>query len=165
MFRKAQISLSAVVIGLVAGATHGQVAITEFMNNPDGADQGREWIELFNFGPTEQCLAGWTLEDEGTDMFALPDVILAPGGYLVLVSGGVPGFGGVDAATAVAIFVTEWFDGWPSPSVIGMQGMVLGNVPVIESRHEPRNDVRTCLRGPLCRRRVTFRERPRSDWL
>ena len=127
MYGKTLILFTALATGLGVAPARGQVAITEFMNNPDGADQGREWIELFNFGPTEQCLAGWTLEDEGTDLFALPDVILAPGGYLVLVSGGVPGFGGVDAATAAAIFVTEWFDGWPSPSVIGMQGMVLGN--------------------------------------
>ena len=27
------------------------LAITEFLNNPDGADKGREWVELFNYGP------------------------------------------------------------------------------------------------------------------
>ncbi len=127
MFRKTLILFAAVTVGPYGATASAQVAITEFMNNPDGADQGREWVELFNFGPVDQCLAGWTVEDEGTDLFALPDVTIASGGYVVLVSGGVPGFGGVDAATAEAIFAVEWFGGWTSPAVIGMQGMVLGN--------------------------------------
>lgn len=117
----------AVAVGFGAADAAGQLAITEFMNNPDGADQGREWIELSNVGPAELCLDGWTVQDEGTDVFALPDVTIASGGCIVLVSGGVPGLGGVDAATAVAIFAQEWLGGRPSPAVIGMQGMVLGN--------------------------------------
>ncbi len=36
--------------------------ITEVFVNPDGADAGREWIELYNPGP-ELSIAGWTLGD------------------------------------------------------------------------------------------------------
>ncbi len=122
-----RVLLCTVVVNLGVASATGQLAITEFLNNPDGADQGREWIELYNFGPVALCLAGWTVEDEGTDLFALPDVTITSGGYLVLVSGGVPGLGGVDAATAQLIFAEEWLGGLESPSVIGMQGMVLGN--------------------------------------
>ena len=122
-----RVLLYTVVVNLGVASATGQLAITEFLNNPDGADQGREWIELYNFGPVDLCLAGWTVEDEDTDLFALPDVTITSGGYLVLVSGGVPGFGGVDAATAQLIFAEEWLGGLESPSVIGMQGMVLGN--------------------------------------
>ena len=104
-----------------------QVAISEVLNNPDGADQGREWIELYNFGPTAICLDGWTLEDEDSDSFTFGELSLDSGGYLILVSGGVPGLGGVDAATAKAIFQTEWLDGRESPLVVGMQSEVLGN--------------------------------------
>jgi len=127
MINSQRFLLCTVVVNLGVASAAGQLAITEFMNNPDGADQGREWIELYNFGPVDLCLAGWTVEDQGTDLFALPDVTIPSGGYLVLVSGGVPGFGGVDAATAEAIFTEEWLDGLASPSVVGMEGMVLGN--------------------------------------
>ncbi len=117
----------AVLVGMVVTNAPAQVAITEFLNNPDGADQGREWLELYNFGPVDLCLAGWTVADEGTDLFTLPEATIAAGGYVVLVSPGVPGLGGVDAATAKAIFQAEWLGGRESPAVIGMQALVLAN--------------------------------------
>ncbi len=109
---------------LTANPLHAQVAITELLNNPDGTDKGREWVELFNLTARPVALAGWVLGDEGTDAVALPDVTLAAGAYLVLVNGGI---GGVDAATAKAIFETEWLDGSPSAGVIGVTGMALAN--------------------------------------
>ena len=122
-----RVSIILVAIALSVADARAQVAISEFLNNPDGADQGREWLELYNFGPNDLCLAGWTVEDEDTDSFTLPEVSIDSGGYLILVSGGVPGLGGVDAATAKAIFQTEWLGGRQSPLVIGMQDMALGN--------------------------------------
>ena len=125
-----RVLLSIVVAGLagmVVTNARAQVAITEFLNNPDGADQGREWLELYNFGPVELCLAGWIVADEGADLFTLPNATIAAGDYVVLVSGGVPGFGGVDAATAKSIFQTEWLGGRENPAVIGMQALVLAN--------------------------------------
>ena len=122
-----RVSIILVAITLTAANARAQVAISEFLNNPDGADQGREWLELYNFGPDDVCLDGWTLEDEDGDSFTLPELSIDSGGYLILVSGGVPGLGGVDASTAKAIFQTEWLDGRESPLVIGMQNEVLGN--------------------------------------
>jgi len=119
--------LTIVLAGMFVTSTRAQVAITEFLNNPDGADQGREWLELYNFGPVDLCLAGWTVADEGIDLFTLPEATIAAGGYVVLVSGGVPGLGGVDAATAKLIFQAEWLGGRESPAVIGMQALVLAN--------------------------------------
>jgi len=122
-----RVSIILVAIALAVADARAQVAISEFLNNPDGADQGRGWLELYNFGPNDLCLAGWTVEDQDTDSFALPEVSIESGGYLILVSSGVPGLGGVDAATAKMIFQAEWLGGWQSPLVIGMQAMVLGN--------------------------------------
>jgi hypothetical protein len=112
-----------VVLGTVSRAT-GQVAITEFLNNPDGTDKGREWVEMFNFSPRAVSLAGWTLEDEGTDAFALPAIDLPPGGYLLVACGAI---GDVDAATAKAIVETEWFGGRARRFVIGADDLVLSN--------------------------------------
>ena len=122
-----RVSIVFVAITLAVADARAQVSITEVLNNPDGADQGREWLELYNFGPNEVCLDGWTLEDEDSDLFTFGELSLDSGGYLILVSGGVPGLGGVDASTAKAIFQAEWLGGQESPLVIGMQAVVLGN--------------------------------------
>jgi hypothetical protein len=111
--------------GLALGASaSGQVAISEFLNDPDGNDQGREWLELFNYGSAAVDLGGWTLADEGSDQIVLPAVEIPPGGYVVLVSGGI---GGLDAATAKAVFEVEWLKGIPDPRVIGITGVALAN--------------------------------------
>ncbi len=112
------------VAGHVSQGGDAPVAITEFLNNPDGADKGREWVELFNYGADTVDLGGWTLGDEGTDLVDLPDIALPSGGFVVLVSGGL---GGVDAATAKAIFETEWLAGRSDPAVVGLAGMALAN--------------------------------------
>ena len=118
-------TLAAFWIGLPAASVHGQVAITEFLADPDGTDRGREWIELFNYSPATVDLTGWTLADEDTDSFALPPVMVGSGGYLILVSGGI---GGLDAATSKALFETEWLGGVSDPRVIGMESVALGNI-------------------------------------
>ena len=118
-------TLAAFWIGFSAASVHGQVAITEFLADPDGTDRGREWIELFNYSPATVDLAGWTLTDEDTDSFALPPVMVGSGGYLILVSGGI---GGLDAATSKALFETEWLGGISDPRVIGMESVALANI-------------------------------------
>jgi hypothetical protein len=111
--------------GLALGASaSGQVAISEFLNDPDGNDQGREWLELFNYGGETVDLDGWSLGDEGSDLIVLPPAEVPPGGYLILVSGGI---GGLDAATAKAVFETEWLGGAPDPRVVGVTGVALAN--------------------------------------
>ncbi len=105
---------------------HGQVAVTEFMVDPDGTDMGREWVELFNFSRVPLSLRGWTLEDQGSDVVELPAIMLPSAGYAVIVSGGLAGLGGVDASTAKAIFETEWLEG-SSARVVGVEDMALAN--------------------------------------
>ena len=117
-------TLAAVGAALAAASGHGQVAITEFLNNPDGTDKGREWVELFNYGPEAIHLLGWTLADQDNDAIGLPEVTIASGSYLMLVSGGV---GGVGAAMAKVIFEVEWLGGAQSGAVIGVEGIVLAN--------------------------------------
>ena len=84
--------LGAAALGLVilasASAASAGVGITEFINNPEGEDSGREWIEMFNYGPDPITMNGWTIEDADTDVFAIPDGTTIPvGGYLLFVSG------------------------------------------------------------------------------
>jgi hypothetical protein len=109
---------------IVLCAAPGQVAITEFLNNPDGTDKGREWVELFNYSPLEVDLSGWTLHDEGTDSFVFPEVVLPPGAYLVVACGAI---GDIDAAIAKAILESEWFGGRRKRLVIGADDLVLSN--------------------------------------
>ncbi|MBX4204965.1 MAG: lamin tail domain-containing protein [Candidatus Doudnabacteria bacterium] len=54
------------------------VTISEFLPNPDGADSGEEWIELYNSSNVAVDLAGWILDDEsktgsvGSSAYTLP---------------------------------------------------------------------------------------------
>ncbi len=116
--------VGAILSGLSAPAAHAQVAITEFLVDADGSDAGREWLELFNFSRETIDVAGWVLRDEDADLSVLPSLTLAPGSYAVLVSGGI---GGVDGATAKAVFETEWLGGAAHPQVAGIAGVSLAN--------------------------------------
>ena len=74
--------------------TLGQIAITEFMNDPLGADtdMGSEYLELYNYGETDVDIQNWILKDEdhdslgGEDYFIITDssFIIPSGGYAVL---------------------------------------------------------------------------------
>ncbi len=116
--------MTAIIVFCGASAARGQVAITEFLNNPDGADKGREWVELFNYSPHGVELSGWTLQDEGTDAFVFPEMNLPSGEYMVVACGAI---GDVDAAIAKAIFEFEWFNGRRKRFVVGADDLVLAN--------------------------------------
>jgi hypothetical protein len=69
------------------------------MINPYGPDPGQEWIELHNPGTEPVSLNGWTVKDCSEQAMSLvgSDLVLEPGGYLVLgaeldsiLNGGVP---------------------------------------------------------------------------
>ena len=71
------------------------VKINEVLANPDGADGGNEWIELYNAGADEVSLADWKIQG-GTRPSTLSEdhvfgaeTILAPGGFLVIGESGV----------------------------------------------------------------------------
>ena len=80
--------LPAFIFGCIcatAPIASGQIAITEFLNNPDGEDTLREFFELFNYTQAPVDIAGWTVSDEDSDSIVLTtgSRIIAPGGYLV----------------------------------------------------------------------------------
>jgi|GEM_PF-4887305 len=58
---------------------------SEVLPNPDGADSQNEWLELFNQDNQEINLSQWKIKDLSGKSFNLPDVILEPGQYLVLI--------------------------------------------------------------------------------
>jgi hypothetical protein len=76
-----------------AGSMDG-VVISEVLYDASGADDGREWVELFNGGADAVDLSGWSLGWGGTDytsgQLALTGVI-EPGAYWVV--------GGPESAT------------------------------------------------------------------
>ena len=81
-----------------ASVTH-EVVVNEIMVNPYGDDTGQEWIELHNPTGAPVNLNGWTVKDcaEQAMQLAGDDLIISPGGYLVLgaqlnpaLNGGVP---------------------------------------------------------------------------
>jgi hypothetical protein len=62
----------------LGGGTLDTVAITEFLNNANGVDTGREWIEIHNYGPVAIDISGWTLEDNNAAPFTLPNGAIMP---------------------------------------------------------------------------------------
>lgn len=96
-------------------ALGGNVAITEFINNPDGDDDFREWVELFNYGPAAVSLMGWTICDEDVNSETLGDITIPSGGYLILTDG-------------KGVFETEWLAGVADDRVVEFStGFTLGN--------------------------------------
>ncbi|MCO4771179.1 MAG: lamin tail domain-containing protein [Deltaproteobacteria bacterium] len=76
-----------------------QVRVNEFLANPEGADAGKEWVELVNLGGAPVDLDGWTLSDTTSVRHAFADTVLEAGRSLVVEAGSV---GGIPGATAVA---------------------------------------------------------------
>lgn len=50
----------AAITGL-SGENHPKLVINEIMYDPEGSDDGREWIEIYNNGTTTADLSGWKL--------------------------------------------------------------------------------------------------------
>lgn len=72
-------------------ATSTPVTIAEFMPNPEGSNEGRQWVRIKNFGPRAFSLQGFMLDNAGTDSrpgtnaWVLDDKAVIPaGGSLVL---------------------------------------------------------------------------------
>ncbi len=66
------------------------VVINEFLPDATGADDGQEWVELYNRGSSPVDLSGWVLAlagstwDNGDEMTLDAGLGLNPGGYLLL---------------------------------------------------------------------------------
>ncbi|ODS37678.1 MAG: hypothetical protein A7315_03895 [Candidatus Altiarchaeales archaeon WOR_SM1_79] len=60
------------------------IVINEIMYNPEGSDDGEEWVEIYNYGDTAIDLTGWYLTDNDGAKFYLGGAGSIPaGGYLV----------------------------------------------------------------------------------
>jgi hypothetical protein len=65
------------------------VKVNELLPDPEGTDDGAEWIEIFNAGASPQSLDGWSIEIAKSDWsdfaYTVPaDVTIAPGAFLVI---------------------------------------------------------------------------------
>ena len=63
------------------------VVINELMVWPSVSDPDQEWIELYNPGPAEVDIAGWTLADQSGGNHEIPTdepTIISPEGYLLI---------------------------------------------------------------------------------
>ena len=65
------------------------VKVNELLPDPEGTDDGAEWIELYNAGASPQALDGWSIEiakSDWTDFaFTVPaGVAIAAGGFLTI---------------------------------------------------------------------------------
>ncbi len=96
-------------------AAANTVAITEFLNNAEGDDTGREFVELYNYGGSGVDLTDWMLHDEDSDSYTISATIGA-GDFLILVGGD----NSITGAAKKALFETEWLGGVPDARVIGM---------------------------------------------
>jgi hypothetical protein len=95
------------------------LAITEFMNQPIGEQDGREWVELYNFGKEPVDLKGFQLTDNAQEVCNIPEVTIKPGDYIIIVLGH-------DyrrlAEDRKKIFETEWLGGKMDSRVVGIEG-------------------------------------------
>jgi hypothetical protein len=74
------------VASLQAGLHAQQVVINEIMFAP--AAGAAEWVELYNPGPVDRSIRGWTLRDRsgGTAILSTEEFMLPAGGYLIVAS-------------------------------------------------------------------------------
>lgn len=103
---------------LVRGAAAQEsLAITEFMNQPVGESNGRQWVELYNYGTKPVKTAGWQLSNSTDNVIDIPDVTIPSGGYAIVVLGHghlLP------ARDKKEMFEIEWLGGKSDDRVVGV---------------------------------------------
>jgi len=77
------------------------VVLNEVMANPAGSEPAQEWVELYNDGAEPQNLAGFTLDDSG-GRTPVPDALLPPSAFALIVPDAYVGDDGVDPPPAPA---------------------------------------------------------------
>ncbi len=96
------LSLMLVII-MVIPAVNADVVINEIMYRFSGSDTGREWIEVYNSGPTSEDISDWRLNEAGTNhglSLVSGTTVLPSGSYAVIADNGAtfltehPGFTG-----------------------------------------------------------------------
>lgn len=98
---------------LSANLIHGQLAITEFENQPNNANAAAEFIEIFNYSTSTVDLSGWTLSDGGGVVHTFSGS-LTSGAYMIV-------------TRAESTFETEWSIVDTGTQVVGAGSMVLAN--------------------------------------
>lgn len=93
--------ITAIVIALVLAAlpASADLVITEIMQNPSAVyDSNGEWFEVYNPGPGDVDMDGYTISDLGSDSFTIAGTLLvAADDYAVFcVNGDYATNGGVD---------------------------------------------------------------------
>jgi len=107
--------------------TSADVVVSEFLNNADSTDDGREWIEFYNTTGSAIDLTGWTITDEGSNTYTFGTVTIGANGFLVVVNSNGVGSSIDNDAAAKAIFEAEWLGGVSDARVIGGNFGALGN--------------------------------------
>lgn len=71
-----------------APIAQNEVIVTELLSDPDGSDDGREWIELKNVSDHAVSLKGWQLDDEegGSAPYKFETETIAPESFLLLMN-------------------------------------------------------------------------------
>jgi len=126
-------------VTLASDCCLGDMIFSEVMYNPSGTDgfstlrRNSEWIEVFNNGPDDVSLIGWSLSKSsvnlGTFAAGIGDLLLSPGEFGVLVPGDADATPldyqtawGIDPGVDI-IRVTGWGPG--SPDGLNNAGAVL----------------------------------------
>lgn len=86
-------------------AAMAAVKINEVMFNPFGEDAGAEWVELYNGDAHDHNIKGWTISNRTGAIATLPDWILPPDCYLLVVFGSGNNEG--DFSDGKGIFYTQ----------------------------------------------------------
>lgn len=73
----------------------GDLVVTEFLSDPDGTDDGREWFEMTNISGRRVYVGGLIISDDGADRVVLPTGVFADPDTRIVFSGGPDAISGV----------------------------------------------------------------------
>ena len=117
--------LASLLATLALTAAAQDIVINEIMYHPASQDVREEFVELFNAGPTNVNLAGWTLS--GGIAYTFPNTTLAAGGYLVVAAH-------MEAFTDLYPSVPNVVGGWLSFTSTNVNGRLFVNyAPVLSN--------------------------------
>lgn len=96
--------LGSAVVDVQTRAPQAHLVLNEVLADAKGPEPEQEWIEIYNDGSVSADLGGWALVDVGGET-VLPDGVIPPGGFAVLVNDGYSGDGEYDPAPAPGTIV------------------------------------------------------------
>ncbi len=108
----AALLLTGAAVFVAASCAAAAVVLNEVLYDPSGADAGREFVELFNAGPTAVCLAGYRIETANgaddqpvwsTRWTGAPGDTIGPGGLFLVADAGWTGPPSAAATAALTL--------------------------------------------------------------